>query len=96
MQKSTIDVRTPFQRHATPPRTKEGAGPSQHTVRRGSINALLLSFQLYAGGVCDNPSSTARDPDHGVLAVECRTDSGLDFSIVKSSAGTRWGEQSHV
>jgi hypothetical protein len=70
MQKSTIDVRNPLQHHATLPRTKGWAGPSQRSVRRGSINALLLSFQLYAGGVYDNPSCTAQDPDHGVLAVE--------------------------
>jgi cathepsin L len=61
-----------------------------------SIDASHVSFQLYSGGVYDEPGCSTDILNHVVVNVGWGSDSGNDFWICKNSFGTAWGEQGYI
>jgi cathepsin L len=63
-----------------------------------AIDAGTIFFQLYFGGVYNDPicKNGPNDLDHGVTVVGYGTDSGKDFWLVKNSWGASWGEKGYI
>merc|ERR1712045_596100 len=60
-----------------------------------AIEADQTAFQLYHGGVLDNPAYGTK-LDHGVLIVGYGTDGGKDYWKIKNSWGPAWGEKGYI
>jgi C1A family cysteine protease len=56
------------------------------------IDASHSSFQLYTGGIYDEPACSSVAVNHGVGIVGY----GTDYWIVKNSWGTAWGDAGYI
>lgn len=91
---------TPIVRISGATRVKSGSEPAlESAIEQGPvavcIDASHASFQLYKGGVYDEPKCT-QQISHAVVAVGYGTESGKDFYLVKNSWGTSWGEAGYI
>ncbi|KAK8842466.1 hypothetical protein M9Y10_026053 [Tritrichomonas musculus] len=60
------------------------------------IDATKFSFQLYSGGIYDEPSCSSRALNHAVGLVGYGSMNDVDYWIVRNSWGKAWGEKGYI
>lgn len=61
-----------------------------------AIDASQYSFQLYSGGIYDEPSCTSTFLDHGVGCIGYGIEGSTKYWIVRNSWGSTWGEKGYI
>ena len=76
-----------------------GEGGMLAALQKGPVSVAIeadkSAFQLYQGGVLDNPAC-GKDLDHGVLIVGYGTQGSKNYWKVKNSWGAKWGEEGYI
>ncbi|XP_061391827.1 procathepsin L-like [Musca vetustissima] len=57
-----------------------------------SMNADVVSFEQYSGGIYDDNQCNQGEVNHSVVVVGYGTENGRDYWIVKNSYSANWGE----
>ncbi|EFA83791.1 hypothetical protein PPL_02859 [Heterostelium album PN500] len=57
-----------------------------------ALQAGVRSFQMYSGGVYNDPACGAGQIDHGVTIVGSGEANGMAYYIIRNSWGSGWGE----
>jgi cathepsin L len=60
------------------------------------VDTSSIWFQLYSGGIFDNPHCSSTSLDHAVGLIGYGTVAGTGFWIVRDSWGTDWGEGGYI
>lgn len=61
-----------------------------------AIDASKWSFQMYSGGIYDEPSCSSSKIGHSVGLVGYGTENGIDYWLVRNSWGENWGENGYI
>ena len=61
-----------------------------------AIDASAWSFQLYTGGIYDEPSCSSSALNHAVGCVGYGAENGVDYWIIRNSWGPNWGENGYI
>lgn len=56
------------------------------------IDARNASFQLYKGGINDDPECSKHEMNHTIGAVGYGSENGIYYFIIRNSWGQSWGE----
>jgi hypothetical protein len=60
------------------------------------IDASQASFQLYKGGIYDEPACSSTDLNHAVVTIGYGSVAPTDYWIVRNSFGVGWGEDGYI
>lgn len=72
------------------------AAVQQYGVISIAIDASHYSFQLYFGGIYDEPSCDSTYLDHAVGLIGYGSERGVNYWIVRNSWGLDWGENGYI
>jgi C1A family cysteine protease len=61
-----------------------------------AIDASDWHFELYMGGIYDEPACTTQNLNHGLCVVGWGVDGSTPYWIAKNSWGTTWGEHGYI
>ena len=94
-EKGVCPVKSWFRPTTTENEDEFAEGLAASGVVAIAIDASCVSFQLYTGGVYDEPKcGTSRN--HAVGAVGYGVDNGVKYWIVRNSWGPGWGEHGYI
>ncbi|XP_037089377.1 procathepsin L-like [Pollicipes pollicipes] len=71
-------------------------GVANHGPVSVGIDATRSSFQMYSGGVYDDPHCHDSQVGHGALVVGYGTEDGKDYWLVKNWWGASWGLDGYI
>lgn len=61
-----------------------------------AIDCSQASFQLYTGGIYDEPSCYKFAVNHAVGLIGYGTENGIDYWLVRNTFGKNWGEDGYI
>ena len=61
-----------------------------------SVNAALYTFQMYSGGVYNDPGCSGMSPNHGIMVAGYGTEAGSDYWLAKNTWGADWGLDGYI